>query len=213
MQDHLVEKHLARVFHAQGHHGKAVTDEDDIDSGRIGHMRAREIMGRDGDDGLLRLVERSQAVQGNLSASPIQWRTQRGMGAVSQTRTVDRMIRCRHLSWGTPSTTRSDPRQPGQRRMRSYSHIFPYLPSPLPQSEPAAMFSALSPGTKSSVLNRNWSGSISRGAGEVPSESIFGPLSRVGAAYLCVCTAVRLLVTIDRPPSCREDPSPECGWG
>ena len=185
MQNHLVEHHLARVFHAQGHHGETVADEDDIDAGRIGHVRAREVMGRDGDDGLLRLVERPQAVQGDLCPSPIQRRTQRGMRAVSQARTVDRMVRCRHPSRGAPSATSDtsdDPRQPVQCRMRSHSHVFPYPSLPLPQSKPAAIFSVLSPGSKSMVLDRCSSDTISGGTDELISGSIFGPLVRVSAA-------------------------------
>lgn len=66
MQQHFFHEHLAGVFHSQGNHGQAVTDQDDIHASMIGDVGAWKIVGSHGGDGLSLSVKTPQCAQRNL---------------------------------------------------------------------------------------------------------------------------------------------------
>lgn len=82
MEQHLVEYDLARVFHAQGDHGQAVPDQDDVHAGGIGDVGAGEVVGRDHGDRLTPLVHGPERPDRDPLPRIGQRRPHRGVGAV-----------------------------------------------------------------------------------------------------------------------------------
>lgn len=66
VQQHLLEQNLARVFHAHGHHGKTISDQDDIHARVVGDNGAGKVVGREHGDGVTLLALRPQGVDGDL---------------------------------------------------------------------------------------------------------------------------------------------------
>lgn len=66
MQQHLLDHNLARVLHAQRHHGEAIANEDNIHTGGIGDVCRREVVRRDDGDGLVPLVHSPQRAERDL---------------------------------------------------------------------------------------------------------------------------------------------------
>jgi hypothetical protein len=68
VQQHFFHEYFARVFHTQGNHGKAVTNEDDVHAGVVGDVCAGKVMRRDHGDWLTLAIEALQCVEGDRFA-------------------------------------------------------------------------------------------------------------------------------------------------
>lgn len=66
MQEHLLQENFTGIFHTQGHHCKAVTNEDNFHTCNICDMPTGEVMGCKDSDGFPFLVHGAYGVEGNL---------------------------------------------------------------------------------------------------------------------------------------------------
>lgn len=68
MQQHLLDQHFTGIFHTQGDHGQAITDQDGIHASMIGNVGTREVMGSHHGDRLSLSMETSQGTQSDFFA-------------------------------------------------------------------------------------------------------------------------------------------------
>lgn len=68
VQQHFLDEYLARVFHAQGDHGQAVTDEHHVHAGLIGDVRRGEVVRGYHGDGFVALVHCGERLEGDFLA-------------------------------------------------------------------------------------------------------------------------------------------------
>lgn len=64
MHQNFFKKDLIGILMAQSDHGKAVTNEHDIDAGSVNGQGGREVVGGDHGDGLVLFVHGSQGSDG-----------------------------------------------------------------------------------------------------------------------------------------------------
>lgn len=82
MKQHLLDEDLAGILHAQGDHGQAVADQDDVHTSMIGDMSAGEIMGCNHCDGFAFPIQASQGTEGDFFPLVGRCGAHGGMGAV-----------------------------------------------------------------------------------------------------------------------------------
>lgn len=95
MQEHLLQQDFTGIFHTQGHHCKAVANEDNFHTRNVCDMTAGEVVGCENGDGLPFFVHGAYGIESNFLPQIWPGSTHGGMRAVSGL-----PLRQQHFYWG-----------------------------------------------------------------------------------------------------------------